>query len=77
MIFIPGSALASRAADGALAIATFFLRTRSKSRRKSFGEGAETGTRGACAPQYSQSLWVSSLKQFSPMMMLPPAENGN
>jgi hypothetical protein len=35
-----------RAGDGALAIANFI-----PSQKDCFGEGAETSTRGACAPQ--------------------------
>ena len=47
MIATPGSARVSRAGDGALAIANFSA----TGRKDSFGEGAETNTRGACAPR--------------------------
>ena len=46
-----GSARASRAGDGALAIANFVASVVLLAREVGFGEGAETGTRGACAPQ--------------------------
>ena len=39
-----GAHAPSRAGDGAFAIADF-------SEKECFGEGAETSTRGACAPQ--------------------------
>jgi hypothetical protein len=42
--FFLGSARASRAGDGAIAIANFF-------RKRLFRRGAETSTRGARAPQ--------------------------
>jgi L-seryl-tRNA(Ser) seleniumtransferase len=45
---VPGSARASRAGDGALAIANF---DRSKMEKSSLRRGAATRTRGACAPQ--------------------------
>jgi|GEM_PF-3057870 len=45
-----GSARASRAGDGALAIANFLFRAIEQS-KACFGEGAKTSTRGACAPQ--------------------------
>jgi hypothetical protein len=48
-----GSARASRAGDGALAIANFCLNYRNP-RKSVFRRGAETSTRGACAPQSSR-----------------------
>src|SRR2546423_7340195 len=42
-----GAHAPSRAGDGALAIANFLL----SGRKDCFGDGAETNTRGACAPQ--------------------------
>jgi hypothetical protein len=45
-----GSARASRAGDGALAIANF-LPGPIALNKACFGEGAKTSTRGACAPQ--------------------------
>jgi L-seryl-tRNA(Ser) seleniumtransferase len=50
-----GSACASRAGDGALAIANFFCRPTGKS-KSVFRRGAETSTRGACAPQMNRRL---------------------
>jgi len=50
-----GSARASRAGDGALAIANFIASRFFLVRCVGFGEGAETGTRGACAPQNLRS----------------------
>ena len=41
-----GSARASRAGDGALAIANFVVSVVLLAREVGFGEGAETGTRG-------------------------------
>jgi hypothetical protein len=46
----PGSARASRAGDGAPAIANFPV-CNAELRKACFGEGAKTSTRGACAPQ--------------------------
>ena len=45
-----GSARASRAGDGALAIANFLPGAIAPG-KACFGEGAKTRTRGACAPQ--------------------------
>jgi len=46
-----GTAHASRAGDGALAIANFLCCVRCGA-EEDFGEGAEISTRGACAPQH-------------------------
>ena len=46
-----GSARASRAGDGVLAIANFLESHVIRTAHEIFGEGAANGTRGACAPQ--------------------------
>ena len=50
-VLILGSARASRAGDRALAIANLYEERVSMVTQKLFRRGAETGTRGACAPQ--------------------------
>jgi hypothetical protein len=70
-----GSARAPRAGDRALAIANFSNSpTLARELQEDFGEGAEIGTRGACAPKVRGSRLPTSTVPGRDLFALDPPE---